>query len=194
MPIRAKVAQPAGFVDPGKLRTLARRALLFDDVATALRTIAFSDSPYTIDTVFSADVIVLCNAAAGNIIVNLPSASIVDRRHYWIKKIEAGANTVTVTPPGAQTIDGGPTKVLLGNTLSTVHIVSNGVNWFVLAEISTSVSPPPAFFTVATRPAADASWAGRWIYLTDAKIMQTATETSPPGTYEWQDGPGGGAL
>lgn len=72
------------------------------------QTKAFADTPYTL---VSECGYLRCNAVGGNMVVNLPLA-IGNGRLVSIKKIDASANTVTITPNGAETIDGAATYVL----------------------------------------------------------------------------------
>mgnify|MGYP003395068582 CR=1 FL=1 len=61
----------------------------------------------------------------------LPAASTALRRHYVVKKTDATANTVTINPDGAETIDGASTRVIT-TQFESVWFVSNGTAWFVL--------------------------------------------------------------
>jgi len=63
--------------------------------------------------------------------VTLPSAAICEGRVYVVKRLNAGANAVTVTPAGAETIDGAATAVL-GAQYAAVMIQSDGANWFII--------------------------------------------------------------
>lgn len=79
---------------------------------------------------------VLMNASVGNRIVSLPSAGItgtIDLRghQFDIKKIDATANTVTVTPAGAETIDGAAVQVL-NVQYQSISIKSDGSNWWII--------------------------------------------------------------
>lgn len=92
-----------------------------------VKTITFADSPYLLGD----DVHTLrCDTTAGNIIVNLKAASTMRNRIYVFKKLVAG-NTVTVTPNGAETIDGAATLVQAA-ALDVDWIQSNGASWNVL--------------------------------------------------------------
>ena len=140
MAIREKIAQPSTFVDPGKLRVFARRALLFDEVTTAHRSIVFADSPYTIDIAREADVVLFCDCTAGAITVNLPAATFVNGRHYWITKTDPSGNVVTIDPDGAELINGGASTT----TDAGVIIVSNGTAWFIVADTGAAALTPPS--------------------------------------------------
>ena len=65
--------------------------------------------------------------------VNLPTAVGISGREYQILKSDAGANTVTVTPNGAEKINGAATFVLAAQ-YKTVRVISNGANWMILTS------------------------------------------------------------
>lgn len=73
-----------------------------------VQTKATADSPYTL---VSEAGFLRCNAAAGNMTVNLPAA-IGNGRLVTIKKIDSSGNTVTIDGNGSETIDGATTKTL----------------------------------------------------------------------------------
>ena len=72
-----------------------------------------------------------CDATSGNITVTLPQTIAAVDKVYVIKKIDASANTVIITPRGADTIDGGATLTL--TTQWDVAIIrSDGISqWYV---------------------------------------------------------------
>ena len=71
------------------------------------------------------------DATSGNVIVNLPTAVGCINDTYVIKKIDSSVNAVTVTPFGAETIDGAATLVMTRQYMSYT-IVSDGMNWMVV--------------------------------------------------------------
>ena len=79
-------------------------------------------------TVTATDSIVLCNAATGAFTVTLISAVGVAGRQYTFKRLNSGANNVTVAASGAQTIDGAATQVLT-TQYQAIRVVSDGTNW-----------------------------------------------------------------
>ena len=90
------------------------------------RTIAISDGAENNDELLFAD------ATAGAIVVTLPSAVTVGAgKLYTVKKIDAGAFTVTITPAIAETIDADPNVVIV-DPWASVTIVSDGSNWFII--------------------------------------------------------------
>lgn len=79
--------------------------------------------------------VILADAAAGPITVDLPSAVGRRGRAFFVKKLDASANAVTVDPSGTQTIDGAATFVFAaGDTNDAIEFVSDGDNWFILAH------------------------------------------------------------
>jgi hypothetical protein len=74
--------------------------------------------------------VVLMDASGGARIVTLPAAATCTNRVYYIKKVDTSNNTVTVTPNGAETIDGAATVVL--SFKESVTIVSDGTGWGIL--------------------------------------------------------------
>lgn len=94
-------------------------------LATALST---KTGNYTIT---AADSIILADATAGARTMTLPTAVGIPGRQYTIKRINAGANTVTVATTSPQTIDGSSTYSLTSQ-YQKVTIVSDGTNWMIL--------------------------------------------------------------
>ena len=70
------------------------------------------------------------DAVGGAIIITLPTAVSNDGQVYNIKKIDASGNYVTVTPAGAETIDGAATKIMSAQWVN-LSIISDGVNWLI---------------------------------------------------------------
>lgn len=73
--------------------------------------------------------VLLCNASAGAITLNLPAAAI--GRQYVAKKIDDSVNTVTIDPAGSALIDGASTKVL-SSEHETARMVCDGTDWFLI--------------------------------------------------------------
>jgi hypothetical protein len=87
-----------------------------------------TDSPYT---VLSSDFSIICNAASGAIIVNLPAATGTGRI-IEIKKIDSSVNLVTPTGNGAELIDGSNTITLTAQWEAvTLQDTASGV-WHIL--------------------------------------------------------------
>jgi|GEM_PF-6601723 len=94
----------------------------------AVRNVATADSPVTLVT---ANGLCRVNATAGACIVNLPAAATQSGGVYTIKKTDSSGNAVTITPNGAETIDGAAT-VVLGTQYHSRTVQSDGANWSVI--------------------------------------------------------------
>jgi len=77
------------------------------------------------------DYFIPCDPTSGNITVSLPAASSVASTVLAIRKVVAHANTVTIDPNGAETINGAATLVVADSTC--VQILSDGTAWHVLS-------------------------------------------------------------
>lgn len=73
--------------------------------------------------------IFLVDASLGNIILTLPAVATSSGKVISVKKIDITANTVTINPAGAETIDGNNNAVLY-TQYEYIRLVSNGVNWY----------------------------------------------------------------
>jgi hypothetical protein len=91
-------------------------------------TVNFASSPYTIlpttgITLYQVD------CTSGNVIMNFPTA--IGSTAIWgVKKIDSSANTITLEPFGAQTIDGNANQTILFQN-TQVDIYSDNVNLFI---------------------------------------------------------------
>lgn len=77
------------------------------------------------------------DASGGNRLVNLPTAASARYHTYKVRKLDASANTVTVDPAGAETINGASTFVL-SNQFDAIIFQSNGTTWIILARFLSS--------------------------------------------------------
>jgi len=87
----------------------------------------------TSGSVVSGDYFLICDATAGAITLTLPPAALVAGRIYVFKRINAGANTVTVDAYASETIDGAATHVLPPQW-NSITIISNGTAWFITSH------------------------------------------------------------
>jgi hypothetical protein len=79
----------------------------------------------------ASETFIPCDAnTVGAFAVTLPTAVGISGRIYVIKKVDASANAVTVTPTGAETIDGAA-NYPLNAQWQVVRVVSNGANWLI---------------------------------------------------------------
>lgn len=77
------------------------------------------------------ETVIPCDATTAAFAVNLPTAVGIRGRVYIIKKVDVTANAVTVTPNGAETIDGAAT-VVLNAQWQVTRIVSDNANWLII--------------------------------------------------------------
>ncbi len=108
--------------DPAGTAAAVQTALTQTVVTTAA-------SPYNVVYTTGYHVI-LVDATAGAITVNLPTA-VGNTSKLDIKKIDSSANTVTVDGSGAQTVDGGATAVLQVQ-YESIELVSDNANWSIV--------------------------------------------------------------
>lgn len=94
-------------------------------LSLAARTITATGS------VNATDYLILCDATAGAITVNLPAAASSAGRVLVVKKIDASVNVVTLDGSGAETIDGAATKTLL-TQYAVLNIQCDGANWWII--------------------------------------------------------------
>lgn len=87
---------------------------------------------YVADVTIDDEAIVLINTdtAAADVTVTLPEAELREHKVLYIKNIGTGAYSVIVTPRGTQTIDGAATQTV--GSYSTIKIVSDGSNWWII--------------------------------------------------------------
>jgi len=84
--------------------------------------------------------IYLCNATSAAIVATLPSAATAGNGFkVAFKKTDSSANAVTLTPNGADTIDGA-VNYALSSQYSFVFIVSDGTNWQTIVKSSSSTT------------------------------------------------------
>jgi hypothetical protein len=95
--------------------------------ATVTVTVATKSTAYTSTT---SDDVLLCDAAGGAFSVTLHAASTWTKT-LTIKRVNSGANAVTVDPNASETIDGAATRAL-SQQYESVTLCSNGSNIFVL--------------------------------------------------------------
>jgi hypothetical protein len=72
--------------------------------------------------------IALVDATAAAVTITLPKAQEYKGRPFYIKKVDASANAVTVEGDGSETIDGAA-NVSLASQWDGVRVVSDGTGW-----------------------------------------------------------------
>lgn len=91
-------------------------------------TVAVNTTPYAVVPI-TGWYMYLVDATAGNITINFPTA-VGNNAVYTVKKVDASANTVILTPNGAETIDGLATQTIRFQNTS-VDIYSNNANLYI---------------------------------------------------------------
>ncbi len=84
-----------------------------------------------VDTTVNSHPVTLADATTLSLNLSLPTAESAQSKVFYVKKIDATANTVTITPNGVETIDGAATKVLT-TQYEVTSIVSDGSNWHII--------------------------------------------------------------
>ncbi len=80
-------------------------------------------------TILETDSTVVADATGAAFAVTLPTAAGIRKgREYLVKRLNAGANNVTVTAAGAETIDGAATVALVAQ-YAFLRVQSDGSNW-----------------------------------------------------------------
>ncbi|MAF42881.1 MAG: hypothetical protein CMI54_01755 [Parcubacteria group bacterium] len=88
----------------------------------SLQTISASQAVSTFNTVYFVD------ATTASLTMTLAAGGNLKGKWIFFKKIDSTINTVTLTPNGAETIDGAANVVLSGEN-AFVKITSDGTNW-----------------------------------------------------------------
>lgn len=82
-------------------------------------------------TATSSATVILANASGASFTVTLPTAVGATGLTYRVKRLNTGANTVTIGTTSAQTIDGATTQILTLQYTS-LDVISDGSNWSIL--------------------------------------------------------------
>lgn len=76
--------------------------------------------------------LILCNSTDGNVTINLPNATESKGKKYYFMKTNSG-NVVTINGNGYN-INGG-TATTIGNHYGSKTIISDGAQWYIIAEV-----------------------------------------------------------
>ena len=107
-----------------------RRELSALDAAASSRLVDFRQVTAT-TTALPSDYLILADATAGAVTVNLPSAASSRGAALVVKKIDASANAVTIDASGAETIDGATTQALAAQ-YDAVTLVCDATQWWLV--------------------------------------------------------------
>jgi hypothetical protein len=82
-------------------------------------------------TITGTDVVIFADATSGNVTITLPTASANAGYRFYVKRIDASANTCSVARSGSDTIDG-QTSITVGSQYDSYTVVSNGTLWYII--------------------------------------------------------------
>lgn len=134
-------------------------------------TIGFSLETVSDNTTWDGGSIILADASAGNIIVTLPFAGNAAGRVYEVKKIST-SNRVIISG-GGNLIDGSDYFVMTSGNKSSLYLISNGNQWYVL----NSEDSDPAWTPDNLSPSL-------WL---DAADSSTVLAGASDNVYQWND-------
>jgi len=101
----------------------ARESGVWVGMISSVRAITTKTANYTAT---AGDSMIFCNATSGAFTITLPVG--VMGKVYTIKKIDTSGNKITLSPDGAETIDGEVSQAL-NLPFHAVSIISDGSNW-----------------------------------------------------------------
>lgn len=113
--------------DANKPVSTAQQTAL-DLKANVLSAVSAKTAAYTLT---ASDDVVTADSTGGAFSLTLRTAVGIAGKVFTLKRINSGANDVTVATTSAQTIDGASTSVLTAQWQS-VRVMSNGTNWLVV--------------------------------------------------------------
>jgi hypothetical protein len=119
----------------GVVHAAVTTGLLSNTGAEVLARTAVKTSVYTATTPTNGtggDRVVLCNPTSAGFVVNLPAAATLAGQALTIKNVSSSTNALTVTPNGAETIDGAATLAMT-TAWGYATLLSDGSNWFRIA-------------------------------------------------------------
>ncbi len=100
-------------------------------MSVVVNTITPASSPYSAT---SSDYIIEGNCNTGAITINLPDATTMKGRLYYLAAINvSGTNIVTINTFGTQVIGNYGTSITLSNSYEQEYIVSDGANWLIVS-------------------------------------------------------------
>lgn len=77
---------------------------------------------------------IFVTVGAGNRTITMPDVSLYRGVVVTVKRKDAGANSLTIATPGAETIDGAATQSL-PNRHDSYAMISDGSNWFIVGSV-----------------------------------------------------------
>ena len=150
------------------------------------QNITNATSPYTVTNsreVYTVD------ASGGNVVINLPASAGIGGRIYQFFRTDGSGNSATITPNGAELIQGSATKTL-DNANHSVKLFNTGAGWVILSEsgvpVVGGVSDPLVLNELQMQAEGSASFAG---------AIDKRIQAAPSAGYSnrgalWPDGKG----
>jgi hypothetical protein len=105
-------------------------SVLANAAGGAVSSVNTKIAAYTLTTTNS---IILADATTAALTCTLPTAVGITGKQYTVKRINGGANSVTVGTTSGQTIETAATKTL-GSQFSYLIVVSDGVGWVIVGQ------------------------------------------------------------
>jgi hypothetical protein len=112
--------------NPAEWTRTAARAI--NQLAAARLNVQAKDAAYTIT---DGDDVILCDATSAAFTLTLPKAGLHGGRVFYLKKVDASANAITIDGDGSETIDGAATQSLSVQWESKT-LTSDGTGWFII--------------------------------------------------------------
>lgn len=97
-------------------------------------------------TATDSDNIILVDTSADNVELALPTASTIEGKGITIIKVSSDANTLTINPYGAETINGASTATI-STQYEGMSVSSDGSNW-IKTSVSATSAPAPLRFCI----------------------------------------------
>lgn len=115
-----------------ELRRLGRAVVTYDDFERNSLTVGRETSASY--TVVPTDEVIAVSLSAVSVVCHLPPVTQYPGRRLFLKKLDAGAQTVSFDANGSETIDGAAT-VSLSVRYSTLQIVAGASEWHILSRL-----------------------------------------------------------
>lgn len=178
--IRDNVVEIGQVVSPDRYGTLARYAVLYDEMTTATVTVTADYQITELDhTIFAKTV---------DMVLTLPDATQYPGRQYQIKNANSGGDITLTSLVG--TIDN-QASIVVAN-LDSLVVKSDGADWWIFNSPITAGSIPGksqylGAFTTATRPDPVASKSTFWITIQDPgqPTKDFICHKNSDGTFSW---------